>query len=362
MIMSYIRHKTCIILAVSPANADLANSDALQMARVADPDGSRTIGVITKLDIMDRGTDARNFFVGKCDSTKTWLCWRCKPQPTDTNSDLSIKDSLAREEKFFRTQLICCYEAYHGLAQYCGIPQLAKKQNQILVQHIRTVHGVAMNPPKAALVDPTNWPRTPKQRFLLDIEKDDVQPVRLAGLAPRRLTGGAGPTCQPPGRQPSPAGVSPPNTLVILMAARASRLENQDAIDFAIVSMLADAKEARAGIQEVHFLPFNPTDKRTALTYLDAGGKMHRVSKGAPEQILNLASNKSEIERKVHHFIASYADRGLRSLAVAYQEVPEGIKGSPGGLGSLLVFFVSFILLVLIVLKPFAGLLTLESV
>ena len=39
MIMSYIRHKTCIILAVSPANADLANSDALQMARVADPDG-----------------------------------------------------------------------------------------------------------------------------------------------------------------------------------------------------------------------------------------------------------------------------------------------------------------------------------
>lgn len=61
MILSYIKHKTCIILAVSPANADLANSDALQMARQADPDGSRTIGVITKLDIMDRGTDARNF-------------------------------------------------------------------------------------------------------------------------------------------------------------------------------------------------------------------------------------------------------------------------------------------------------------
>ncbi|KAL6847722.1 hypothetical protein ACP4OV_022510 [Aristida adscensionis] len=120
---------------------------------------------------------------------------------------------------------------------------------------------------------------------------------------------------------------------VILMAARASRLENQDAIDFAIVSMLPDPKEleARAGIQEVHFLPFNPTDKRTALTYLDAGGKMHRVSKGAPEQILNLASNKSEIERKVHHVIANYADRGLRSLAVAYQEVPEGTKESPGG-------------------------------
>jgi H+-transporting ATPase len=44
-------------------------------------------------------------------------------------------------------------------------------------------------------------------------------------------------------------------------------------------------KKARAGIQEVHFLPFNPTDKRTALTYIDHDGKMHRVSKGAPEQV-----------------------------------------------------------------------------
>ncbi|CAD5175533.1 unnamed protein product [Musa acuminata subsp. malaccensis] len=118
---------------------------------------------------------------------------------------------------------------------------------------------------------------------------------------------------------------------VILMAARASRTENQDAIDTAIVGMLADPKEARDGIQEVHFLPFNPTDKRTALTYIDSEGKMHRVSKGAPEQILNMAHNKTEIERRVHAVIDKFADRGLRSLAVAYQEVPEGRKESPGG-------------------------------
>ncbi|CAL5412402.1 unnamed protein product [Camellia sinensis] len=68
---------------------------------------------------------------------------------------------------------------------------------------------------------------------------------------------------------------------VVLMAARASRVENQDAIDAAIVGTLADPKEAQAGIQEVHFLPFNPTDKRTALTYIDGEGKMHRVSKDA---------------------------------------------------------------------------------
>ncbi|CAN4099348.1 unnamed protein product [Withania somnifera] len=118
---------------------------------------------------------------------------------------------------------------------------------------------------------------------------------------------------------------------VVLMAARASRTENQDAIDTAIVGMLSDPKEARAGIREIHFLPFNPTDKRTALTYLDGEGKMHRVSKGAPEQILNLAHNKSDIERRVHAVIDKFAERGLRSLGVAYQEVPEGRKESPGG-------------------------------
>ncbi|KAL3810628.1 hypothetical protein ACJIZ3_000678 [Penstemon smallii] len=118
---------------------------------------------------------------------------------------------------------------------------------------------------------------------------------------------------------------------VVLMAAQASRLENQDAIDTAIVGMLADPKEARAGIQEIHFLPFNPTDKRTALTYTDSDGKMHRVTKGAPEQILHLAYNQSEIEGRVHSIIDKFAERGLRSLGVAYQEVPEGRKESPGG-------------------------------
>ncbi|PKI34234.1 hypothetical protein CRG98_045367 [Punica granatum] len=74
---------------------------------------------------------------------------------------------------------------------------------------------------------------------------------------------------------------------VLLLAARASRTENQDAIDAAIVGTLADPKEARAGIREVHFFPFNPVDKRTALTYIDSDGNWHRASKGAPEQVIN---------------------------------------------------------------------------
>lgn len=117
---------------------------------------------------------------------------------------------------------------------------------------------------------------------------------------------------------------------VILLAARASRTENQDAIDAAIVGMLADPKEARAGIREVHFLPFNPVDKRTALTYIDYDGNWHRASKGAPEQIIALCNCKEDVKRKVHSVIDKFAERGLRSLAVARQEVPEKTKESPG--------------------------------
>ncbi|KAB2604824.1 plasma membrane ATPase 4-like [Pyrus ussuriensis x Pyrus communis] len=118
---------------------------------------------------------------------------------------------------------------------------------------------------------------------------------------------------------------------VILLAARSSRTENQDAIDAAMVGMLADPKEARAGVREVHFLPFNPVDKRTALTYIDNDGNWHRASKGAPEQILELCNCKEDFKKKAFAIIDKYAERGLRSLAVARQEVPEKAKESAGG-------------------------------
>ncbi|XP_054782343.1 plasma membrane ATPase-like [Prosopis cineraria] len=117
---------------------------------------------------------------------------------------------------------------------------------------------------------------------------------------------------------------------LILLGARASRVENQDAIDACIVGMLGDPKEARDGITEVHFLPFNPVDKRTAITYIDSAGNWHRVSKGAPEQIVELCQLKEDVKKKVHSIIDKFAERGLRSLAVSRQEVPEKTKESPG--------------------------------
>ncbi|KAL6141099.1 hypothetical protein ACLB2K_059390 [Fragaria x ananassa] len=117
---------------------------------------------------------------------------------------------------------------------------------------------------------------------------------------------------------------------LILLGARASRVENQDAIDTCIVGMLGDPKEAREGITEVHFLPFNPVEKRTAITYIDTDGNWHRVSKGAPEQIIDLCELKDDARKKAHAIIDKFADRGLRSLAVCRQTVPEKNKDSAG--------------------------------
>lgn len=59
MIVEFVEKDNCLILAVTPANTDLANSDALKLAKEYDPQGLRTIGVLTKLDLMDEGTDAK---------------------------------------------------------------------------------------------------------------------------------------------------------------------------------------------------------------------------------------------------------------------------------------------------------------
>lgn len=63
--MQYTLPKSAIIMAVCPANNDIANADALKMARRVDPNGDRTIGVLTKLDIMDEGTNALDIIRGK---------------------------------------------------------------------------------------------------------------------------------------------------------------------------------------------------------------------------------------------------------------------------------------------------------
>ncbi|KAL5077978.1 hypothetical protein RYX36_016962 [Vicia faba] len=130
---------------------------------------------------------------------------------------------------------------------------------------------------------------------------------------------------------------------VILLAARAVRTENQDAIDVSIIGMLADHKEATTGITEVHFLPFNTNDKINALTYIDnKDGSWHRARKGAPDQVTFLCNMREDAQKKIHPMIEKFIERGLGSLGVARQEVPEKTKeiaGAPWQFVGLLSVF-----------------------
>lgn len=111
---------------------------------------------------------------------------------------------------------------------------------------------------------------------------------------------------------------------VILLAAYASRTENQDAIDMATCSALGDSARARAGIKLLDFKPFNPVDKRTEITYREeSSGKLKRVTKGMTGIIIELCTrNKTdEIENRLEADVEEYASRGLRALAVAYEEL-----------------------------------------
>lgn len=104
MARQYIKGDNAIILAVTPANADLATSDALRMAREVDPSGERTIGVLTKLDIMDRGTDCRDVLIGKTLKLKHgWVAVVNRGQ-ADINSKLSMLNARAREKEFFASK------------------------------------------------------------------------------------------------------------------------------------------------------------------------------------------------------------------------------------------------------------------
>ncbi|PFH48153.1 hypothetical protein AMATHDRAFT_76881 [Amanita thiersii Skay4041] len=111
---------------------------------------------------------------------------------------------------------------------------------------------------------------------------------------------------------------------VILLAAYASRTENQDAIDASVVSTLGDTARARAGIKLLDFKPFNPVDKRTEITYLEeSSGKLKRVTKGMTGIIIDLCTrNKTEeIQDRLEADVEEFALRGLRALAVAYEEL-----------------------------------------
>jgi H+-transporting ATPase len=103
---------------------------------------------------------------------------------------------------------------------------------------------------------------------------------------------------------------------VILNAALASRAENKDTIDLAVLGGLKD-DQALKGFQVVHFQPFDPVHKRTEATVKGTDGKEFKVTKGAPQVILELSANAEQVKPAVEKAVNEFAARGFRSLGVA---------------------------------------------
>ena len=110
-----------------------------------------------------------------------------------------------------------------------------------------------------------------------------------------------------------------PADQVILNAALASRTENKDTIDLAVLAGLKD-DQALQGYQVIHFQPFYPVHKRTEATVKGADGKEFKVTKGAPQVILALLANAGEVKSGVEKAVNEFAARGFRSLGVARGE------------------------------------------
>ncbi|KAM4751297.1 dynamin-2-like isoform 2-T2 [Anableps anableps] len=132
MLLQFITKESCLILAVTPANTDLANSDALKIAKEVDPQGLRTIGVITKLDLMDEGTDARDILENKLLPLRRGYIGVVNRSQKDIDGKKDIRAALAAERKFFLS-----HPAYRHIAERMGTPHLQKTLNQQLTNHIR---------------------------------------------------------------------------------------------------------------------------------------------------------------------------------------------------------------------------------
>uniref|UniRef100_A0A914QCV9 Dynamin-type G domain-containing protein n=1 Tax=Panagrolaimus davidi TaxID=227884 RepID=A0A914QCV9_9BILA len=129
MVEEYVKNPKSLILAVTPANNDANNSDALHIAKKYDPERIRTICVLTKIDLMDKGTNAYDLLTGKKFPVKLGIIGvRCRSQEEILNKT-SVEDCLAQEAEFFQKN-------YRPIARKNGMPYLRQQLNKLLVNHI----------------------------------------------------------------------------------------------------------------------------------------------------------------------------------------------------------------------------------
>ncbi|XP_025405642.1 dynamin-1-like protein [Sipha flava] len=130
LVIKYIQNPNSIILAVSTANTDMSTSESLKLAKEVDPEGKRTLAVITKLDLMDAGTDAVDILCGRVIPVKLGIIGVVNRSQQDINDNKSISDALKDESMFLQRK-------YPSLANRNGTPYLTKALNRLLMHHIR---------------------------------------------------------------------------------------------------------------------------------------------------------------------------------------------------------------------------------
>ncbi|XP_073140371.1 phragmoplastin DRP1C [Henckelia pumila] len=130
MVRSYVEKPNCIILAISPANQDIATSDAIKLAKEVDPTGERTFGVLTKLDLMDKGTNAQDVLEGRAYRLQHPWVGIVNRSQADINKNVDMNYARQKEREYFESS-----PEYGHLAHKMGSEYLAK----LLSQHLETV-------------------------------------------------------------------------------------------------------------------------------------------------------------------------------------------------------------------------------
>ncbi|MBN3297895.1 DNM1L protein, partial [Amia calva] len=130
MILSYISNPNCLILSITAANTDMATSEALKLARDVDPEGRRTLAVVTKLDLMDAGTDAMDVLLGRVIPVKLGIIGVVNRSQHDINTQKSMAQAMQDEQSFLQRH-------YPSLASRSGSRFLARTLSRLLMHHIR---------------------------------------------------------------------------------------------------------------------------------------------------------------------------------------------------------------------------------
>ncbi|XP_076012549.1 interferon-induced GTP-binding protein Mx3-like [Genypterus blacodes] len=135
LIQKFIKKQETISLVVVPCNVDIATTEALKMAQEVDPHGERTLGILTKPDLVDKGTEETAVTVVHNEVIhlkKGYMIVKCRGQKEITDN-VSLTEATEREEVFFKEHPHFCTLYDEGLAT---VPKLAEKLTLELVLHI----------------------------------------------------------------------------------------------------------------------------------------------------------------------------------------------------------------------------------